>query len=251
MLGKLLDSFHALGISGWPLLACTVIVITVFFERIFFLFIVNRPVNLKMDPSKVSHHNSVLYALVHEMQSIKSLPKENRDEIMSISFTIAKRQLRMGLGMLKFIAAIAPMFGILGNVLGMVNSFTIISQGNGSINPAMVSAGLKEAMYATSTGLMVAMPAMFFEYFFGYLANSRIDNYLNYINRLNVKIEINSHSEAKKRAQERMGMGVVSAASGGIIKTTIKRPSSSALTQIKPRTGGLSQKLQNIKDNEN
>jgi biopolymer transport protein ExbB len=191
---KSLSTFHALGFAAYPLAICFVLMATIIVERTYFLIFLTRSVNLKLDPSKISKRNNVLYSLVHELLAIKNLPKSKRDEIMNISFVAVRRHLKIGLGMLKFIAAIAPMFGILGNVLGMLDSFSMISQGNGSINPSMVSKGLKEAMYATSAGLLVAIPAMFFEYYFGYLASSRLDNYISYVNRLNIKIEISSSS---------------------------------------------------------
>ncbi len=195
------EVFVGLGISAYPLAICSVLLVTILMERFYFLFFVARPVHLKLDPALIRKSNTIIYSLINELISVKSLTKDKRDEVMSISFSIAKRQLRMGLGLLKFIGTIAPMFGILGNVLGMVNAFTAIQQGGGTINPVMVSEGLKEAMYTTAVGIGVAIPALFCEFYFGFMSDSRLENYLNYINRVNIKIDHQKTQAIAKKAQ--------------------------------------------------
>jgi biopolymer transport protein ExbB len=192
------ELFHGLGISAYPLAICSVLLVTVLMERFYFLFIVARPVHLKLDPVLIHRSNTIIYSLVNELISVKNLSKDKRDEVMGISFSIAKRQLHMGLGLLQFIGTIAPMFGILGNVLGMVNAFTAIQQGGGTINPVMVSEGLKEAMYTTAVGIGIAIPALFCEFYFGFVSDSRLENYLNYINRINIKLD--QQAAAKKQS---------------------------------------------------
>ena len=192
------ELFHGLGISAYPLAICSVLLVTVLTERFYFSFIVARPVHLKLDPVLIHRSNTIIYSLVNELISVKNLSKDKRDEVMGISFSIAKRQLHMGLGLLQFIGTIAPMFGILGNVLGMVNAFTAIQQGGGTINPVMVSEGLKEAMYTTAVGIGIAIPALFCEFYFGFVSDSRLENYLNYINRINIKLD--QQAAAKKQS---------------------------------------------------
>ena len=181
--------FHSLGISGYPLAFCAFLLMTIVIERTYFLLLVAKPIHLKANHSSISRSNSVLFSLVNELLSIKSLPKERREEVMSISFSIAKRQIKMGIGMLKFIGSISPMFGLLGNVLGMVSSFEAISKSTGAVNAVTVSYGLKEAMNTTAVGLGISIPALFAEYFFGFIAQSRLENNFSYINRLNIKLD--------------------------------------------------------------
>jgi len=57
------------------------------------------------------------------------------------------------------IAAISPLLGLLGTVVGMVNVFeAITSQGVG--NPAVLAGGISEALITTAAGLIVAIPAL-------------------------------------------------------------------------------------------
>jgi biopolymer transport protein ExbB len=65
------------------------------------------------------------------------------------------------LGILSAIAAIAPMFGFLGTVTGMIRSFHDISLSN-DINIGIISSGIYEKMITSATGLIVGILAKVF-----------------------------------------------------------------------------------------
>ena len=66
---------------------------------------------------------------------------------------------------LSIIGATAPMVGLLGTVSGMIKAFqTMGTQGMGK--PELLAANIGEALITTATGLIIAIPAMFF--FFGF-----------------------------------------------------------------------------------
>lgn len=77
--------------------------------------------------------------------------------------------LKKGLGVLATIGATAPFVGLLGTVIGIVNSFTgIAATGGGGLEA--VSAGISEALVATAIGLIAAIPAVWlYNYFTGRL----------------------------------------------------------------------------------
>jgi biopolymer transport protein ExbB/biopolymer transport protein TolQ len=77
--------------------------------------------------------------------------------------------LKKGLGVLATIGATAPFVGLLGTVIGIVNSFTgIADTGGGGLEA--VSAGISEALIATAIGLLAAIPAVWlYNYFTGRL----------------------------------------------------------------------------------
>ena len=73
------------------------------------------------------------------------------------------------------IAAAAPLLGLFGTVVGMIEIFGSQGGGAGSSNPAELAHGISTALYNTAAGLMVAIPSlMFYRYFRG-----RIDDYLH------------------------------------------------------------------------
>lgn len=62
------------------------------------------------------------------------------------------------------IAAIAPLIGLLGTVVGMIDVFTVIML-EGSGNASLLAGGISKALITTAAGLTVAIPALFFHRF--------------------------------------------------------------------------------------
>ena len=70
-------------------------------------------------------------------------------------------ELERYLSALGTIAAITPLLGLLGTVIGMIKVFTVITaQGVG--DPSILADGIKEALFTTAGGLGVAIPALIF-----------------------------------------------------------------------------------------
>ncbi len=88
---------------------------------------------------------------------------ENAWEIIRDVLQEAGRQegvrLLRNLRVLETIAAVAPLLGLLGTVVGMIRVFAGISQ-IGLGNPEALSSGISEAMVTTAAGLMVGIPAL-------------------------------------------------------------------------------------------
>jgi biopolymer transport protein ExbB len=70
-----------------------------------------------------------------------------------------QQELEKGLSMLKLLAALAPMLGLLGTVTGMIETFQVITQfGNG--DPKVMAGGISTALVTTVLGLISAMPLL-------------------------------------------------------------------------------------------
>ncbi|MCK9995700.1 MAG: MotA/TolQ/ExbB proton channel family protein [Candidatus Krumholzibacteria bacterium] len=63
------------------------------------------------------------------------------------------------LGVLETVAAVTPLLGLLGTVLGMIRVFATISAA-GLGNPETLSSGISEAMVTTAAGLIIGIPAL-------------------------------------------------------------------------------------------
>jgi biopolymer transport protein ExbB len=57
------------------------------------------------------------------------------------------------------IAQIAPLFGLLGTLLGMIKTFWLFNQGGNYATPAVLAGGMWEALLTAAAGLVVAIPA--------------------------------------------------------------------------------------------
>ena len=83
------------------------------------------------------------------------------------------RSLERGLVMLETIAAVSPLLGLMGTVIGMIKVFNVISiQGIGQAST--LSGGISEALITTVTGLAVGIPALVAYNFFTNKAESLV-----------------------------------------------------------------------------
>jgi len=81
--------------------------------------------------------------------------------------------LKRGLTWLATVGSTAPFVGLLGTVVGIINSFQSLSGDGGGGGLGAVSGGISEALVATAVGLLVAIPAvMLFNAF-----NARVESY--------------------------------------------------------------------------
>ncbi|MEM9080708.1 MAG: MotA/TolQ/ExbB proton channel family protein [Verrucomicrobiota bacterium] len=77
-------------------------------------------------------------------------------------FDVLVRSIDQRLIIIGTLVAAAPMTGLLGTVLGMLAMFDGLSAGGGKQSMEMIAAGMREALFTTLTGLVVALPGMFF-----------------------------------------------------------------------------------------
>lgn len=74
--------------------------------------------------------------------------------------------LQKNLPALQGIASVAPLLGLLGTVVGMIQSFFIIAKERALGNPALLADGIGQALVTTAAGLSVAIPALILFYCF-------------------------------------------------------------------------------------
>ncbi|MDD5644720.1 MAG: MotA/TolQ/ExbB proton channel family protein [bacterium] len=80
--------------------------------------------------------------------------------------------LKVMVNYLSVIATIAPMLGLLGTVSGMIKSFNAIAFAGAAGKPSLLASSVGEALVTTAFGLIVAIPAMaFYFYFKTHIAN--------------------------------------------------------------------------------
>lgn len=67
---------------------------------------------------------------------------------------------------LAIVATVAPIVGLLGTVLGMIDAFHVIAYADGMGNPALLAGGISKALVNTAAGLTVALPALGMHHYF-------------------------------------------------------------------------------------
>ena len=107
---------------------------------------------------------------------INDLKLTNRYEIAQIQAAVSLKvkKLEFGLNTIKIIATLSPLIGLLGTVIGILNSFDSISH-LGLGDPTVFSSGISIALITTVAGLVVSIPHYIgYNYFIGALDSLEI-----------------------------------------------------------------------------
>jgi biopolymer transport protein ExbB len=80
--------------------------------------------------------------------------------------TLALRQQQQKAYPLAVVATIAPIIGLLGTVIGMIEAFHVIATAGGLGDPALLAGGISKALVNTAAGLAVALPALGLHHYF-------------------------------------------------------------------------------------
>lgn len=93
-------------------------------------------------------------------------------------------RLRRNLRVFHAISNVAPLLGLLGTVLGMIEAFNTMAAQSGIGRPEMLASGISQALVTTAGGLCVAIPAYLAYMYF----SSRADRYLSEIESLSLSV---------------------------------------------------------------
>ena len=190
----MLSIIQAAGWPIWPLIACSIFALALIFERFVSLKTARvAPPQLLDEAIAVSKErlpsndviqqlaqNSALgEVLANGMQQLNAHPQSSEADLrarMESTGRAVAHRLEKYLGALATIASAAPLLGLLGTVIGMIEIFGSQSGAGamGTGNPGQLAHGISIALYNTAFGLIVAIPALIFWKYF----RARVDAYL-------------------------------------------------------------------------
>lgn len=165
--------FDAGGPMMYPLLACSVLTLAYTLERSFHFFRAGLSPDAPQKIHDLIENNE--YASASELAESSPGPvsavlaaglrhfgktKEFLEEEVTLAGTKEIKRLNSNLHLLELISRIAPLMGLLGTVLGMVNAFQQFAQSSSAVDPSMLASGIWEALITTAAGLSVAIPSM-------------------------------------------------------------------------------------------
>jgi biopolymer transport protein ExbB len=190
----LFSIIQAAGWPIWPLLLCSIAALALIIERFVSLKTAKvAPPRLLDEAIAVSRQslpsndvmnqldaNSALgHVLASGMRTMNSNPRCSEEDLRSAmegAGRLMAHRLERYLPAIATIASAAPLLGLLGTVIGMIEIFG--SQGGGvggsGANPAQLAQGISIALYNTAFGLMIAIPTLIFWRYF----RARVDGYL-------------------------------------------------------------------------
>ena len=82
--------------------------------------------------------------------------REAMSDLIDAQYLLSKPQMSRGLWMLETVVTAAPLLGLLGTILGIMDTFKALSA-SGVSDASMVSAGMGTALYATGLGIAIAL----------------------------------------------------------------------------------------------
>ncbi|AAZ26683.1 MotA/TolQ/ExbB proton channel family protein [Colwellia psychrerythraea] len=109
------------------------------------------------------HSDTYLLNQITNHGLAQSKAHQNKDDfevVMEQYATNKIEEMRGGLKTLEVISMTAPLLGLLGTVLGMINAFDQMKNSGMQIDPSILSAGISQALLTTAAGLIVALPAL-------------------------------------------------------------------------------------------
>lgn len=127
--------------------------------------------------------------LVATMVENRQAPYDELKQVLEDTARLRLHGLQRGLGALGTIVAGAPLLGLLGTVLGMIQIFSVVASAGTQVTEAL-SQGISQALITTASGLIIAIPALFTHSFLEARATaivtemeSRLVDYLHFVRR--------------------------------------------------------------------
>jgi biopolymer transport protein ExbB len=189
----LFSIIQAAGWPIWPLVACSILALALIIERFISLkthkvappnlldeaLAVSRSSVPTPDVVKQLEQNSALgEVLASGFRALNSDPRCSEMDLrasMEATGRAVAHRLERYLSSLATIASAAPLLGLLGTVIGMIEIFGSQAPGGATGgNPAQLAHGISVALYNTAFGLIVAIPSLIFWRYF----RTRVDDYL-------------------------------------------------------------------------
>jgi biopolymer transport protein ExbB len=183
----ILDLFNKGGPAMWPLLVLSVLSLSVIFERLWFWLwiltqekeIVDRVLDAATDNWEIATEiaqkatnqpiGRFLYAPLRLQKSDAEIFR------LALESTAAEEVagMRRGEKLLESVIALSPLLGLLGTVLGLIQSLRAIRIGDlGTESTAGVTTGIGESLISTAAGLIVAIVTLvFYRLFQGFVVN--------------------------------------------------------------------------------
>jgi biopolymer transport protein ExbB len=173
------ELIHNGGAVMWPLLACSVVVLTIIFERTLFWLGMARRRNRSL------RDDLLVIAESGNWEKIQAMESEAQHLIKKMSQFMT---------LLDTMITVAPLLGILGTVIGIISSFKMLGD-SGMADPKLVTGGIAQALITTATGLTISIFTVFpYNYF-----KSRIENATHLMEKYATRLEVGYR---KMRAEE-------------------------------------------------
>lgn len=198
--------------GGWlmlPLVICSIFTVAISIERFIRLKrSLVLPQNLMVQKNRSL--DDVLIALKnqHTASALQAIFKDAVDaRVQGEAYARAQMEatasreigyLEKNINFLGTLSAVAPLLGLLGTVVGIIESFLVMDLGSGS-NPTMMIPGLSKALITTAAGMLIAIPALFSYRYFQRLVQEYIAELEQQATLFHAALFYQKHSDASEQ----------------------------------------------------
>ncbi len=170
---RLVDYLRAGGVVMVPLILVSLVMWLLIVDRALFIRRLRRD-DMSLDHAlrlidsgeslEQGRHSGIITLLVTRFIAVRSGVRELDRHILEEIIMGLQRSLSERLAIIGVLAAIAPLLGLLGTVLGMVTTFDVMAL-FGTGNAKAMAGGISSALITTQTGLLVAIPGLYMKAF--------------------------------------------------------------------------------------
>ena len=193
--------FFSGGVVMWPLLFISIITLACIFERIFFWFDLRNSNNKipKLILENYSDDNDQLIKFLNKKRdnpysqilidifNTNIMNKKDFEKSLEINLVNQNNKLNKYGSIFNLTIGISPLLGLLGTVLGLMNSFSFIDLGNVGTNSKEVTGGISEALVSTAYGLIIAIFTIVFLSYFNSCRKNEIISLRDFCTRFQIK----------------------------------------------------------------
>ena len=173
MIAQLQDALNVGGPALWVIFGISVVLLTVGLWKFWHLIklgawnrkqaneILKLWLEKKIEPSDINPRNIRAKILAQTILAISNQNYTN-DMVREECVRLANKNLneaRRGLRIIDLIITIAPLVGLLGTVLGMIEAFQALQDSGAQADPSALAGGIWEALLTTAAGMGIAIPA--------------------------------------------------------------------------------------------
>ena len=190
--------------GGWmmiPIMACSVLALTISIERLIYF---KKFQSSRLAPKMLAlteqekftdalalaeqHPSPTLRVIASGIQQRTNFPSKAMEASGIVELTKMKR----GLPILDTVITLGPLLGLLGTIIGMIDSFGLMSE-SGLGNPHAVTGGVAEALICTAAGIIVAVTTLIPYNFFLARVEQETENIEHYATKTEAALQHESH----------------------------------------------------------
>ncbi len=183
---------QAAGWPIWPIIACSILALAIIIDRFVnlkpakvvppqlleeVLALVRKSMPTPEVVQQLAQNSALGDVLASGLRAVQADSRCSEDDLRAVLESrgrLVAHRLEQRLSALATIASVAPLMGLFGTVVGMIEIFGAQTGAATGGNPAQLAHGISVALYNTAFGLLVAIPSLIFWRYF----RAQVDSYL-------------------------------------------------------------------------